>query len=316
MLRQAGSKGATLAQVKGRAKQVASDKEAALVRLEAAGIAVRVGSAKSPKFFHKEHYQAPAPEDFKGAILAALEVAKEQGCIKTVLAKKSAERLAALNELVAECAVVDIGTARSPRFVLPLYHRPLELAYEAVDGKATPGVGKLYSRTELGKGLAGAVAAKVDEAIDLLVLERKLIPLKRGSAIFYVHYASLEGLLPVFEAGTGNETGAGTKATLDAEHDAAQVRSQGVPAPEFDFEVLQQAYQRLVSRRPGYLDVLIADLQREASVPLDGVKRALIEASRAGRVVPTLGDNSLSNPENSAAGLEIGGELYFRIRFL
>lgn len=311
----AGEKGATLAKVRAGAKAGAALREAALLRLLEVGLAVRGGTVKSPKFIHREHYQALVPEDFKGALIFALEEAKELGCKKTALVKKSAERLAALQELLAAGAVVDIGTAKAPRYVLPLYHRPLEMAYESVEAKATPGLGQLFSRAALAKGLAGAVAAKVDEAIDLLVLERKLIPLKQGASVVYVHYASLQGLLPVGLSGT--EAGNAVAQAEAVAHSGLEATAgAGAEAAEADFKSLRQAYQQLVAQPPGYLDVLIYDLQRVSSLSLEAVKQTLIAGSRAGQVVPTLGDFSLSSPEVRAAGLEIGGDVYLRVRFL
>ena len=314
----AGEKGATLAKVRAGAKAAAALKEAALLRLLEVGVAVRGGTVRSPKFIHVEYYRVLVPEDFKGALISALEEAKDLGCKKTVLVKKSAERLAALQELVAAGAVVDMGTAKAPRFVLPLYYRPLELAYEAVEAKATPGLGQLFSRAALAKGLAGAVAARVDEAIDLLVLERKLIPLKNAASVLYVHFASLQGLLPVGISGADAEEGAaqtGVVALAGAESYAG-LKTQAGGEAEADLATLRQAYQQLIAKPPGYLDVLIYDLQRASLLPLEAVKQTLLAGSRAGQLVPTLGDFSLSSPEVRAAGLEIAGDVYLRVRFL
>jgi hypothetical protein len=162
------------------------------------------------------------------------------------------------------------------------------------------------------------VAARVDEAIDLLVLERKLIPLKNAASVLYVHFASLQGLLPVGISGADAEEGAaqtGVVALAGAEPYAG-LKTQAGGEAEADLATLRQAYQQLIAKPPGYLDVLIYDLQRASLLPLEAVKQTLLAGSRAGQLVPTLGDFSLSSPEVRAAGLEIAGDVYLRVRFL
>lgn len=195
--------------------------------------------------------------------------------------------LAALRQLEAERAVGNLGYAQRPRYVLACHFNPLERAYAAL--LATAGAGKsgtipLYTRDNLVLPLpAGALRHHGDQALRLLLQEGLLVAAKRGNATFYF----ARRLLP----------------------------EPVTAAPDPDLERLTAAYRSL-RQEQGYRDVLIADLHRALGeeVPLKELKARLLEMCRQGGAVPTPGDPSLSSKRERKAALEIGGQLYLRIR--
>ena len=75
-----------------------------------------------------------------------------------------------------------------------------------------------------------------------------------------------------------------------------------------------QAYQR-VSRRTGYSSISIYELQQESRLPLDQIKAFILEESRNGNAVLSLGDWSLSSDAVRSAAIEIRGDRYLLVRF-
>ena len=231
-------------------------------------------------------------ENASAEILGQLESAGLAGLKKTPLLGKArskghAEKLAELERLLARREIVNLGTEKSPRFVLRKFFDPLEQARAAVEAKAIPGTARLYTARELGKGLVKPAMESLAEAIRLLQHEKKLVRLQRARSVYYVHAVSL----------------------------ASQVNAGPPPAAEISWEPLRQAYDALV-RASGYSDVLIADLQSASAIPLESLKPFLLAQSRAGRLVPSRGDWSLADAAARAAALELHGEPYLRVRLL
>ena len=241
------------------------------------------------------------PEDLSAELLAKLEGAGAAGLKKTPLLgkgkKDQATKLAGLEALVNRREVVRLGTEKSPVFVLRRFYNPLELAYAAIEAKATPGTARLYSDKELGTKLAKHVKEKLPEAIRLLLGEKKLLRTQRARSVYYLHTAAI---LPLV----------GTAAPVSAPDEAA-----ALAAREVAWEEVRRAYDTVV-RGSGFSDVLVSDLQRTSALPLDALQPFLLAQSRAGRVAPSRGDWSLADAAAREAALYLEGEPYLQVRLL
>ena len=241
------------------------------------------------------------PEDPAAEILAKLVTAGAAGLKKTPLLgkgkKDQATKLAALETLVNRREVVRLGTERLPVFVLHRFYNPLEMAYAAIEAKATPGTTKLYTEKEFGVKLAKHVKEKIPEAIRLLLGERKLLRTQRARSFYYLHTAAI---LPLVGA-AALEPAPGQAATPEGW--------------EISWEEVRRAYDTVV-RGSGFSDVLVSDLHRASAIPLDQLKPFLLAQSRAGRVAPSRGDWSLADAAAREAALYLEGEPYLQIRLL
>ena len=188
-----------------------------------------------------------------------------------------------LGALLTSGEVGNLGSVPRPRYVAAEHFNPLERAYDHMADAARQAGPRLRSRPMLVRGLTGAVARKADEALRLLVDEGVLVRLKWAGNPLYLHAAALPGAEP----------------PRPAAPDEAAVR---------------RAYRETVSAF-GYPDVSIHEVHKRLGGDLEGFKAVLLEASRAGRAVPAVGDWSLSSPEERAAALYINGHPHLRIRF-
>jgi len=93
---------------------------------------------------------------------------------------------------------------------------------------------------------------------------------------------------------------------------AAPVTPRTKPAA-VDRRGAMEAYNRARTRL-GYVNIEIAELQRESGIPLDELKAFLIEESRAGRAVLSLGDASVSSAEAREAAVELLGKKNLLVR--
>jgi hypothetical protein len=232
-------------------------------------------------------------DDQKQHLLAKLQAAGPAGLSKTGLGIKSATRagklsIQALAALEREGRIRKLGAPRRPRYILQEHYRPLELAYEHIQGRAIPGKPVLYTRTELARGIEATIREKLAEALDLLVKENVVLRLRRGNMSYYLHAASLPALPPP----------------------SARPGGRG-PARSG----LQEAYRRAV-RASGFSDVLVEEVQRHLDTPIEALKALLVQECRAGRAVPSLGDWSLSSESARAAAITINGRPHLRIRLL
>jgi hypothetical protein len=227
-------------------------------------------------------------EGCKAHLLDRLKQAGATGLSKTGLGIKGTSKYAqALTDLERELAIGNLGLRTKSRYVLREYYRPLELAYEHIEAKAILGKPKLYTKDELGQGLTGPVKGKLDEAINLLVQDSKLLRLERGrGANYYLHVASLAGLVTI------------------------AVPEQEIP---LDRERVLAVYREAM-KDTGFSNVLIEDLRRRLNVPLEKLWALLLDECRAGRAVPSLGDWSLVPEAARASALHINGQPHLLIR--
>jgi hypothetical protein len=84
--------------------------------------------------------------------------------------------------------------------------------------------------------------------------------------------------------------------------------------PELNRKLVLEAYQK-VSQRAGFSNVEIYQLQQELGAPMDALKAFLLEESRHGRAVLSLGDWSLSSEETRSGAVELQGSQYLLVRF-
>lgn len=232
--------------------------------------------------------------DASSKLLAKLKKAGSAGLTPSRLlpAKSSSLRQVSeqiLHDLQSQRVIGNLGTAKSPRYVLIEFFKPLEIACAAIEAKAATDKIALFTLNELAQGTKGAVRDKVPDAVHLLAREQKLIPIRRGTITYYLFTAPLRAAL--------------------------QLGSALNSPPTLDTSRVLQAYDQLVLRS-GLPDVWICDLQRESGADLESLKTWLIEQSRQGRVAPSRGDWSLATPEQRSAALFINHEPFPRVRFL
>jgi hypothetical protein len=140
------------------------------------------------------------------------------------------------------------------------------------------------------------VRAKVDEAIDWLLNERKLLKLRRGRAAYFVHASQVK---PLLVEGEGRWTEPGESPVSRAPLDRAAVL---------------EAYRRIRDRL-GYSNVHIFELHREVGSPMAEVKAFLVEESRKGNAVLSLGDWAVSSEEVRSGAIELYGKPHLLVRF-
>lgn len=244
-------------------------------------------------------------ESRKGEILGKLKAAGASGLGKGGLGIKAGRSPAAraLKALEQDRKVANLGTPKRTRYVLAEFYRPLELACGRIEanakkaGSSRSGIVELLSRRDLEQGCEGQIRKKVDEAIDLLVKEQRLFRFRRRRSIFFVHAERFRGAAP------GLPAAAPAGAVTDAPPLLAGL----------DRGEILAAYRRL-ARRLGYSNVEISALRREAGCSMDGLRHFLIEESRQGRAVLSLGDWSVSSEEIRAGAIELFGKPHLLVR--
>jgi len=220
-------------------------------------------------------------------------------------ARGSAAR--ALRTLMSERKVANLGTTTRTCFVLIEHFDPLERACEQIEKNALSKKSaredtiELLIKKDLEKGCEGEVRKKIDEAIDWLVKEQRLHRFRRRRTLYYVHAENWRGAV---HAGESEATFGNTAdAPAGIANKAGDIDRQGVLA----------AYQRL-KQRLGYSNVEISELRREAGCPLELLKIFLLEESRQGRAVLSLGDWSVSSEETRTGAIELFGKPHLLVR--
>ena len=254
----------------------------------------------------------PTIEDHQQKILFKLEQAAAGGLTKSGLGVKGPKTPSgrALKALEQARKIGNLGSRTRTCYVLIEHFKPLELACEKIEANAgsakvvKAGAFELMTRPELEKGCQGALKKKVGEAVDWLVKEGRLIRFRRGRLTYYLHGEHLSNLMP--------------QESLAAPSAAEAARPQIPPAeaPEvLRREQVLDAYDR-AKHRIGYSNVPIYELQMELGVPFSLLKAHILEESRRGNAVLSVGDWSLSSEEIRSGVIEIGGYRYLLVRFL
>ena len=243
-------------------------------------------------------------EEHKVNIIGKLSGAGPAGLTKSKLGVKDAKSPSgrALKVLLDNRRVANLGSRSRTRYVLIEHFKPLEMACEQIEENAkTAKSGRqgqipLLIRNDLEKGCEGEVRKKVDEAIDWLVKEQKLFRAQRGRTFYYLSADRMR--------------------VLFAEQTALPVSGLNgrKEKPALDKSAVFAAYLRVRSRL-GYSNVEISELQKELDTPMDHLKSFLLEQSRLGNVVLSLGDWSVSSEAVRAGAIELYGRAHLLVSF-
>lgn len=231
----------------------------------------------------------PKDDALPDKILAKLAAAGAAGLATSKLPGAAADRKEALRRLSAERRIGNLGTENKARYVLAEHFQPLELAAAHVERKATPGRATAYTLPKLEAGSAGEVRQQVRKAVETLTKQRVLLKISLGKTSYWLHTASIQPLMP------------------EADDFAS---AAAPPRPK-----LTDAYAR-AKRAEGFSDVPISLLQRESGLEMNALHEALLELSRSGQAVLSLGDWSLAADDERAAAFYLDGRQYLRVRLL
>ncbi|MCP4755114.1 MAG: hypothetical protein GY866_29910 [Proteobacteria bacterium] len=244
-------------------------------------------------------------DHYKEKILQNLRQAGAKGSSKSGLKiGTSGPGLKAFQELVKEREIANLGSVKKTRYVLREFNTPLEIAYETIEKKIRSGqnpgqairLGPSNNRTKLVAGLpVGSIRRRGDEAIDLLVKEKKLIRLKYGNSTYFLHIDTVEPFLLSLR-------------TVSDQLDESRAESV------VDRERVLQAY-REITRRIGFSNVRISDLQQETGISMDTLKIFLMQESEDGGAVLSYGDWSLSSEETRSGAIYLHGKPHLLVRF-
>jgi hypothetical protein len=246
----------------------------------------------------------------KEKILVQLREAGTGGATKAELGIKDPKGKAAraLKELLGERRVANIGSPTRTRYVLIEHFNPLERACEQIERNVLSkkpdrdDTLELFMKKELEKGCEGEVRKKVDEALDRLAREKRLVKLRRRRSLYFVPAEKLRKCVTPTE----REPGGAAEPPVQPPAVAA--------AEESDRQRVVAAYQRLRSKL-GYSNVEISELQRELNIPMGDLKRFLLEESSRGHAVLSLGDWSVSSDEIRSGAIELFGKPHLLVRF-
>ena len=248
-------------------------------------------------------------ESQKEKMLSKLREAGPAGLTKARLGVKDTKGKAAqaLRELLTERRVAHLGSPTRTCYVLIEHFNPLERACERVEKTALSRKStredtiELLIKKELQKGCEGEIRRKVDEAVDWLVKETRLLKLRRNRSFYFVHAEKLNDLLKLRKV----------------ESNYIEARSQPA-SPERAYIIDRQhvlaAYQRLMSRL-GYSNVEISELRQELNIPMGELQSFLLEESSRGHAVLSLGDWSVSSDEIRSGAIELFGKPHLLVRF-
>lgn len=240
---------------------------------------------------------------YQKEILEQLKKAGPKGLTKHQLGVKRPKSVKglALEALEKESKIGNLGTHRKNRYVLVQHYKPFEIACELVDHNAkAAGIIKsgalfLLIRKDLAKGCEGEVRKKVDEAINRLVMDQKLVKLRRGRSRYFLHSDILREVLaeqaeiPAFE-------------TADPE------------PPSIKRGDAFTAYLR-VRNYLGHSKVEIFELQQEMDVPMDQLANFLLEENSKGKVVLSRGNWSRASEAIRSGAIEINGQPHLLVEF-
>ncbi len=231
----------------------------------------------------------------KENILEKLRAAGAAGLVKTKLVSSTPKSRPqeALKELEKDGLIANLGDNKKYLYVLKAYDTPRENACGKIEAYFGSRQKALFSRSKLlrecQKGLPAKVKKELGRALDGLVRENKLLKFKYGRYDLFLHASAIPAALchpvPV---------------------------SPGPLGPDRDS--VFQAYRK-VRQRLGFSNVEIYQLQQELNIDMDVLKAFLLEESRQGRAVLSLGDWSLSTAAARRGAIELQGRQYLLIRF-
>lgn len=240
-------------------------------------------------------------EEIKKEIISKLRSAGPAGINKSRLgitnSKTGLIRLNALNELEKDRSIVNLQTSKRSLFVLKEFGNTLERACELIDDKTSHSGIMLLSKTMIinnyGKKCPGKVREEFDKAVDLLVKEQKLFKFKYKNSLVYINVNVLKNLL----------------------ENTINLPVETVTNTRLNLETVLKAY-KIVKKRFEFSNVRISDLRKEIDVPMEIFKEFLLEQSRLGNAVLSLGDWSLSSDEIKNGAVYLNEKPHLLVRFI
>ncbi|MBF0101562.1 MAG: hypothetical protein HQK77_11705 [Desulfobacterales bacterium] len=196
-------------------------------------------------------------------------------------------KMKAFKLLEKDKSIANLGTANDTRYVLKEFFLPLEMACKLIEKNAQTHQLNLLNRRDLVKGCKGALNRKANQAIELLVKEKKIIRLKRGKNLFYLHSSSLQPFMLVQEP----------------------VQTQ------LEVKDVFNAYQK-VKQRIGFSNVEISELQKELKVNITVLQEFIRTQGRKGKAILSFGDWSLASQDMRDAAIYINGKAHLLVRFI
>lgn len=240
-------------------------------------------------------------ETQKRIILKRLQDAGPDGLAKSKLkiTKKSLKQ--AFQELSSGREIANLGSKAKTRYVLKAYYNPLERAYDEIE-KHTTTVQKTNELIPLtltkirNKLTCGCIREKTDEAVEFLVKEKRLLKIKMGRGAYFLHVSTLRPYLAFKES-------------------AAENIDENLKNVEVDCNKVFESYEK-IKQQKGFSNIEIYELQRDLAVSMKSLKSLLLEESRSGHVVLSLGDWSLSSEETRSGAVYLDGKPHLLVRFL
>jgi len=213
--------------------------------------------------------------------------------VKTVIVGGGLMGLATAQALVERGEQVTVVEARD------------DVALETSFGNAgmmTPSMGDPWN----GPGVHRHLAASLFNPLSPMKLRLRALPSLTTWGIRFLRNSARDRHLAATEANfrLGSysvEETRGLRERLGLAYDAA------------DRGTILAAYRRL-AQRLGYSNVEIAALRREAGCPMEPLKLFLLEESRRGRAVLSLGDWSVSSEETRGGAVELFGRPHLLVR--
>ncbi len=256
-------------------------------------------------------------EPYKKEMLNQLKESGTKGFTKSRLIGKSRPKTKALKELEESGEIINLGSKGRTRYVLKEFDMPLEIGYELLVRKAATGRPTLFSRTklrELVKGAPAKVMKRMDEAIDRLVREKKLIRLISGKTAFFLHAASIQsfiasGLIEPEEKEAVPESKAGEPVSQPVPPEP-----KPEPAPGLTREQVTGAYRRVMNR-VGSPNIAIYEIQRELGVSMEMMKAFVLKENQNGNAVLSPGDWPSASEAVRSGSVYIEGRPHLLVRF-
>ncbi len=234
----------------------------------------------------------------KKNLLQRLKEVGAEGITKSNLCGSSKIKTEALKALLQERKIFNLGSKARACFVLPEHYRPLERAYEELEkifnsnGLKLISKGKIEKIKEIKK--YSSVNKHVNEALDILIQEQKVLKLKTANYFSYI----------------------GVKPIVDSLDLSGQTTTQEPPIDTNEYkQQINEAYRKL-SQQSGFSAVEIYNLHKETGIPLDWIKEYILTLRKEGKAEFNFGDWSLSSKETRLGAVEFDGDRFLLVRLL
>lgn len=240
----------------------------------------------------------------KQGITDKLREAGAKGLTKTQLGikKTGSPKDSAVKSLEKEQKIANLETGNKTLYVLKEFYKPLEMAYNRVEKAvlSKPGLfGKSSIVGECKKGCPGKVRKEIENAVEWLVKENKLLKLKYRNFFLYLHVSKIQSLLP----------------SVQPVSETQVAPQENKKLPELNRERVLEAYRKVRQRVGFSSNIEIYQLQQELGVPMDHLKAFLLEESRKGTAILNRGEWSIASEEVRSGAINLRGEPQLLVRF-